>query len=69
VVTCVINMILFGGDFALCAGFTLTANAIKHYASAEQSSAPSYLIGCAVMAALAGSVYSKDKVSEWKLIA
>ncbi|KAH7125558.1 hypothetical protein B0J11DRAFT_580099 [Dendryphion nanum] len=55
IATTFLNVVLLCGNAALTAGFSLSADAIRLHTEVNQSSAPNYLIGCAVMSALSCS--------------
>ena len=50
--TTVLNIILVGANAGMSAAFSLAADAVRQHTEVNQSSAPNYLIGCAVMSGI-----------------
>lgn len=63
--TTVLNVVLLGGNAALTAGFSLSADAVRQHTEVNQSSAPNYLIGCAVMSGISCGTAGLALVLDW----
>lgn len=63
--TTVLNVVLLGGNAALTAGFSLSADAVRTSTEVNQSSAPNYLIGCAVMSGISCGTAGLTLVVDW----